>query len=323
MKKFLGFTVSLIGVLLLLYFNQDRTALHILTNDTAYAFTQTNHLKRITMPAHTIEYLHDTQGLKLAKKVDGKLKERYLWAGEGQLLAVLDADRNVLRQYVYANARAPLPYKMKANGNTYRLVFNPMRSLRIVMDEKNRAVKIVEYNDDGIVTKDTLPALKVDFGYAGGTWDEAAGLLFFSQGVYDLFKGVWLSAIKDTDIIQNLKQLNTLNPHDVYLCNATLDVYYHAYLCTATQCGGLYATEYLNYFNAQGAMIDNSPHFSFARCKRVELANNEDAALFSQCVKRKLSRRDALLFDAFSHNCHHEATNIILTCKAQSNKGRA
>lgn len=322
MKKTLAFVVVFLA-LAFLYFNQDRTALHVVTKDKSYSFTKTNHLQHISTPSHTVEYLLDAQGLKLAKKVNGVLKERYLWAGEGQLLAVLDADGNVLRQYAYADAQTTLPHSMTVKGKTYSFVFNPMRSLRIVMDENQQIVKIIDYGDDGLITKDTLPSLRVDFAYAGGIWDEDASLLFFPQGVYDPSRQAWLSKIKNVDIITNLKQLNALAPHDVYRCNATLDVYYHAYLCTANQCGGLYATQYLDYFNTQGAVIDNSPYFNHTKCRRIELTSDDDAVKFSHCVQERISPRQSVPFDAFSHNCHHEAADIIATCKAYAKKGRS
>ena len=38
-----------------------------------------------------IEYVHDPLGRRIAKKVNGAVKEKYLWQGVTRLLAVLTA----------------------------------------------------------------------------------------------------------------------------------------------------------------------------------------------------------------------------------------
>ena len=315
-KSFLFFIIPFSFILF--YFNQDRTALYRVTQNKIFSFTKTNHLKGIT--SLKLDYLFDSENIKLAKIINGTIVERYLWGGEGQLLAVTTPQGEILRQYLYDTPTATLPRQMKVKDKLYKFIFNPMRSLRVVLDEQNQIVKIINYDENGFITKDTFPSLKIDFAYAGGIWDEDAKLLFFPQGVYDLFEQKWISKIKDIDIIENLKQLNNLNSHEVYQCNATLDVYYHAYLCTKNQCGGFYAKDYLKYFNAQGSMINNSIYFNHARCKQINLPSDYDAEIFSQCVTKRITSHQDSTFDAFSHNCHHEVSDIINTCKAQAKK---
>lgn len=315
MKKIAIFIVIFIGVGY--YFSQDKTALYIVNNSDTYTFTKTNHIKSIG----NIEYIYDANGYKIAKTIDSFVKERYVWLGEGQLKAVLDGNGNVLREYIYEDKYSMLPKSMVINGDTYGFIYNPMRSLRLVVKDE-QIVKILDYNHQGVLIQDTNKELKVDFGYAGGLWDWDSNLLFFIQGVYNPSENKWITKVKDIDIIENLQQLNATKDDEVYICNATLDVYYHSYLCTSNQCGGLYATDYLNYFNGNGAMIDNSYYFNHNYCKPLDLSDRYDNKLFASCVKENIEPKNNLLFDAFRHNCHHATDEIIKQCKQISLKGK-
>ncbi|QOG12436.1 hypothetical protein [Arcobacter sp. FWKO B] len=318
MRKIVILSFALILIASIYYFSQDKTALYIVNNSDRYTFTKTNHIKSIG----NIEYIYDDNGYKIAKKVDFHVKERYVWLGEGQLKAVLDDKGNVLREYIYENKYSILPKGMTINGERYGFIYNPMKSLRLVVKEK-QIVKIIDYDHKGLILQDTNKELKVDFGYAGGIWDEDSRLLFYTQGVYEPIKSQWITKVKDIDIIENLKQLNATKEDEVYKCNATLDVYYHAYLCTSNQCGGLYATDYLNYFNGNGAMIDNSYYFNHNYCKSLDLSDEYDKKLFSSCVKENIKPKNNLVFDAFRHNCHHAMDEIIEQCKQTSLKGKS
>ena len=230
-KKIIFFFLGIFILFVIYYFSQDRTKLFALTfenkdTNTKYEFSETNHLKIISSPTKIIEYEIDENNLRITKRVNGNILEKYSWLGKGKLHLVVDENSQVLRQYLY----------------------------------------------------------------------------------------------KNKDIIRNLKELNNLKINEVYTCSATLEVYYHSYLCAKNQCGGLYATDYLNYFNGNGFVIDNSSYFSHELCKPIILSDKYDKNKFSNCINQKIQPRKVAIFDLFKHNCHHEVKSILNTCFKKATK---
>lgn len=324
MKKII-YILLLIGTFAtVLYFNQDRMALYVLKTDdkkidTTFLFSTDNHLCSIEIPSKKIDFELDDEGRKISKSVNGAVVERYFWLGEEKLHLVTDAYNNILREYLYKTVYDLLPYGMKTQENNYKFIFNKMKTLRVVLDSQEKVIKIIDYDEKGLRVKETNPSLKVDFSYAGGIMESETKLLFFLQGVYDPKTGQWISRIKNDDIIQNLKNLTQLKSDEVYRCSDTLDVYYHSYICTNGECGGLYATDYLEYFNGKGYIVDNSAYFNKKRCDQISLPNTTyDKQLFASCVYNKIQPRHVKLFDVFKHNCHDEVNDIIQYCTTKS-----
>jgi len=83
---------------------------------TTYAYTRSGQLNSVTLhqglPEQTlIEYVHNAAGQRVAKKVNGAVTEKYLWAGITGLLPVYDGSDNLLMRFEGA--------KMVKNGQTY------------------------------------------------------------------------------------------------------------------------------------------------------------------------------------------------------------
>ncbi len=324
-KKIIFFFLGIFILFVIYYFSQDRTKLFALTfenkdTNTKYEFSETNHLKIISSPTKIIEYEIDENNLRITKRVNGNILEKYSWLGEGKLHLVVDENSQVLRQYLYKNKYESIPYGMLVKGIEFTFIYNKMRSLKLVFNVNKEIVKVLNYDSKGLIIKDSNPNLKVDFSYAGGIYDFDSKLLFFTEGVYNPNIGKWISKVKNKDIIRNLKELNNLKINEVYTCSATLDIYYHSYLCAKNQCGGLYATDYLNYFNGNGFVIDNSSYFSHELCKPIILSDKYDKNKFSNCINQKIQPRKVAIFDLFKHNCHHEVKSILNTCFKKATK---
>lgn len=329
MKRVLSILVGIMFLVGIAYFSQDRMALDVQKYgdkqlQTQYKFSDDNYLVTILQGAQNITYTLDEHNKRTSKIVNGKVEEKYLWQGEEKLFIVTDNKDKVLREYLYKTKYDLLPYGMKSNNQSYRFIYNKMRTLRVVLNSKNQIVKVLDYDTNGKVIKDTNPNLKVDFSYASGLLESNSGVLFFPEGMYHTFNGEWISKIKSDDIIQNLKQLTKLPKNKVYQCSDTLDTYYHSYLCTNGDCSGLYAIDYLNYFNGRGIMGDNSKYFNSKRCEVVSLSDRlYDNKKFSLCVEEKIKSKEIKTFDAISHNCHHEIDQIVTSCKNISKKGNS
>ncbi|MBW2539782.1 MAG: hypothetical protein JRE27_09275, partial [Deltaproteobacteria bacterium] len=77
-------------------------------NVTTYDYSSRGELLGAIMPDGTmIEYIHDTLGRRIAKKVDGLITEKYLWQGLTRLLALYDGSDNLVMRFEYADGRMP------------------------------------------------------------------------------------------------------------------------------------------------------------------------------------------------------------------------
>ena len=321
MKKILF--LILILVPMVIYFNQDRTTPQVLIksfedNQIKYEYEQ-NTLYKVTMPNRIIEYDLDEFNRYKSKSINGKIVEKYVWLENNKLLAILNELDEVQQTFYYKNKNNLLPYRMEQNTQEYYFIYNKMKNLKVIIDSKKKIVKIITYDLQGNLIKDSNPSFFVPMNFAGGLYDKDAQLLFFKEGIYNPKKGKWLTRINDHNIIKNLQTLNNLQAGDVFQCSMTLDTYYHSYLCVKGQCGGLYANDYLNYFNGTGEIIDNSNYFKKSMCKKIEKKKTVyDQKIFSQCVSKQIQPRRVDYFDALRHNCHDEIKDIITQCSKEA-----
>jgi hypothetical protein len=326
MKKFIFLILGIVLASVIFYFLQDRMALEVLQKQNAqqnmqYLYNKENQLQQIASKDQTITFLFDQSNRRASKLIDKKVVEKYLWQGDEKLYIVSDPKDTVLREYLYKTRYDTLPYGMKSGNQTYYFIYNKMKTLRVVLNQQKQVVKVLDYDQNGKLIKDTNPNLIVDFSYASGLLESKSGLLFFPEGVYNPKNAQWISKIKNDDIIQNLKHLSGLPQDEVYLCSDTLDTYYHSYLCTNGKCGGFYAIDYMNYFDGRGAMSDNSKYFHPDRCNKIDIKKElYDTKKFSVCVGKSIQSKEIKMFDAFTYNCHDEVDAIIKKCKSRSLK---
>src|SRR5690606_7364521 len=83
------------------------------------------------------------------------------------------------------------PDLMLRGGSAYRLVKDELGSVRLVIDTTTGAVaQAIEYDEFGKVKADTNPGFQ-PFGFAGGLYDSATGLVRFGARDYDPSLGRW------------------------------------------------------------------------------------------------------------------------------------
>lgn len=157
---------------------------------TRYNYSSRGELLSTTLPNGTlIEYVHDSLGRRIGKKVNGIITEKYLWWGMIRLMAIYDGSDNLLMRFEYADNRLPLA--MIKQGTTYHLTYDQVGSLRVVADVSGKVVKRLDYDLFGNVVDDTNPAFQVPFGFAGGLRDRDTGLVRFCFRDYDPDIGRW------------------------------------------------------------------------------------------------------------------------------------
>jgi RHS repeat-associated protein len=157
---------------------------------TSYEYGIFGELKKVVLPNGTvIEYLHNANHQRIAKKVNSVITEKYLWLDLTTLLAVYDKDDNLLMRFNYADNRMPL--SMQKGGQQYYLHYDQVGTLKLVTNSAGNIVKQVDYDSYGNVLSDSDTNFKVPFGFAGGLYDQDTQLVRFGYRDYDAFSGRW------------------------------------------------------------------------------------------------------------------------------------
>ncbi len=161
---------------------------------TTYAYGTMGQLLSVATPEHNITYAHNALNQRVAKKVDGVIVEKYLWANLTTLLAVYDGSDDLVQRFAYADQR--MPVSMMMGAEKYYLHYDQVGSLRAISrvlspDNTTQLVKEITYDTYGNILIDSNSSLTVPFGFAGGLYDADTGLTRFGYRDYDAATGKW------------------------------------------------------------------------------------------------------------------------------------
>ena len=159
---------------------------------TTYQHDELGNLMKVTLPGgKVLEYLVDGQGRRIGKKVNGVLTQTLLYQDGLRPIAELDVTGNLTR-FVYAT-RLNVPDYMTKGGVTYRFILDPLGSPRLIVNAvTGQVVQRIDYNEFGQVIEDSNPGFQ-PFGFAGGLYDPATGLIRFGARDYDAETGQWIA----------------------------------------------------------------------------------------------------------------------------------
>ncbi|MBK6423662.1 MAG: hypothetical protein IPF77_15850 [Gemmatimonadetes bacterium] len=102
----------------------------------------------------------------------------WLWQGQLAPVAELDGSGQVVSRFVYGT-RVNVPDYLERGGETYRLVTNHLGSVALVVNASTgQVVSWRDYDEWGRVVADSNPDFQ-PFGFAGGLYDGATGLVRF------------------------------------------------------------------------------------------------------------------------------------------------
>jgi YD repeat-containing protein len=142
---------------------------------TTYFYDELGNLLEVGLPGgDVLRYVVDGQQRRVGKRRNGVLERGWLYQDDLNVVAELDETNAVVARFVYAT-RAHVPDYMVKNGATYRLVTDPVGSVRLVVDAADGTIaQRLEYGPFGEVLVDTNPGFQ-PFGFAGGSTTRIPG----------------------------------------------------------------------------------------------------------------------------------------------------
>jgi RHS repeat-associated protein len=157
---------------------------------TTYQYDAIGNLVAVTLPGGTaIGYVVDGLDRRVGKRFNGTLVQGFLYGDALRPVAELDGAGALVGRFVYAGNHVPA-YVIKG-GVAHRIVTDHLGSVRLVVNTITGAVaQRIDYDTFGKVVADTSPGFQ-PFGFGGGIYDSATGLVRFGARDYDANIGRW------------------------------------------------------------------------------------------------------------------------------------
>jgi RHS repeat-associated protein len=161
------------------------------SNVTRYTYDPLGNLLKVKLASgDSVEYLIDGWNRRAARKFNGSITHRWLYRDQLAPVAELDGSGNLISRFVYGTSDQVPDYFVKG-GATYRIISDQLGSVRLVVNTSTGAVvQRLDYGGFGKVVTDSIPGFQ-PFGYAGGLWDGAIGLVRFGARDLDASVGRW------------------------------------------------------------------------------------------------------------------------------------
>jgi RHS repeat-associated protein len=139
-----------------------------------------------------VEYLVDGMGRRVGKKKNGVLLRQWIYRDALKPVAELDGPGNLVAEFVYGS-KTNVPDYVRRGGATYRVISDQLGSPRYVVNVANASDVpfTASYTSFGVVTGNGFDWMP--FGFAGGIYDAAGGLVRFGARDYAPLLGRWLA----------------------------------------------------------------------------------------------------------------------------------
>lgn len=154
------------------------------TDTTRYTYDAFGNLMQAYLPnGDRIDYVIDGQNRRIARTLNGRITNKWLYAGQLTPVAELDSADNIV-------ARFSGGY-MNKNDTIYQIITDHLGSPRLVINVATGiVVQRIDYDEFGNIIFDSNPGFQ-PFGYAGGLYDSETKLVRFGARDYDAETGRW------------------------------------------------------------------------------------------------------------------------------------
>ncbi|MCK6575795.1 hypothetical protein L6V77_32475 [Myxococcota bacterium] len=159
----------------------------------SYTYDRTGELLGVTgAAAGDVTYAYDAAGRRVERRVAGVVTDRFVYGAGGVPLARLDADGRLAQRFI-GGSRAHVPDVMLMGERRLALLTDHRGSVRLVVDaDTGEIAQRLDYDAWGRVLTDTQPGFQ-PFGFAGGLYEPATGLVQLGGRWYDPETGRFLT----------------------------------------------------------------------------------------------------------------------------------
>jgi RHS repeat-associated protein len=159
----------------------------------SYTYDRTGELLSVTGgAAGDVAYAYDAADRRVERRVAGVVTDRFVYGAGGVPLARLDADGRLVQRFI-GGSRAHVPDLMLMGERRLALLTDHRGSVRLVVDaDTGEVAQRLDYDAWGRVLTDTQPGFQ-PFGFAGGLYDPATGLVQMGGRTYDPETGRFLT----------------------------------------------------------------------------------------------------------------------------------
>jgi RHS repeat-associated protein len=173
--------------------NGDLTTKTTAAGTATYAYDVFGNLLSVALPGNTtVGYIVDGENRRVGRQLNGTTTSGYLYKNALNVVAQLDGSGNLVARYILGS-KPNVPDYFTSSAGTFRILSDHLGSPRLIVNTASGAVaEEIDYDEFGNVTNDTNPGL-TPFGFGGGLYDAATGLVRFGARDYDASVGRWTS----------------------------------------------------------------------------------------------------------------------------------
>ncbi|WP_319778405.1 RHS repeat-associated core domain-containing protein [Maridesulfovibrio sp.] len=149
-----------------------------------YEYLSNGQLCKVILPGgRIIEYVCDKRGVRIAKKINGKIVEKYKWKDFSTLEAITDSKGK--NKWTFNHDEEASQIVAVFEGKTYYLARDQVGSVFMVADDQGNELKKIIYDSFGNILTDTYKQFHLPLGFASGLNDKDTGLVHFGFREYD------------------------------------------------------------------------------------------------------------------------------------------
>ncbi|WP_320170645.1 RHS repeat-associated core domain-containing protein [Maridesulfovibrio sp.] len=151
---------------------------------TQYEYLSNGQLCKVVLPdGRIIKYVFDKRGVRIAKKINGEIVEKYKWKDFKTIEAI--ADGTGKNKITFTHDEESDQIIMTSEGKTFYLAVDQVGSVFMVADDQGNEIKRIIYDSFGNVLVDTNEQFYLPLGFASGLTDKDTGLVHFGFREYD------------------------------------------------------------------------------------------------------------------------------------------